>query len=75
MGSRKFVGPNIEYIANNDSHGAQFSSEFRSLVKTEVSKFSAENELPGDNENSLSAENKPDPARVEGHCSSCEALY
>jgi hypothetical protein len=37
MGSNKLVGPNIEYIANNDSHpGAQFNSEFRSLVKTEV---------------------------------------
>ncbi|MFY9772215.1 MAG: hypothetical protein WAK04_18540 [Xanthobacteraceae bacterium] len=27
MGSKKLIGPNIEYIANNDSHpGAQFSS-------------------------------------------------
>ena len=37
MGSKKLIGPNIEYIANNDSHpGAQFSSEFRNLVKSEI---------------------------------------
>jgi hypothetical protein len=42
MGSKKLVGPNIEYIANNDSHpGAQFNSGFRSLVKTEITKFTA----------------------------------
>ncbi|MGC2076104.1 MAG: hypothetical protein WA728_08755 [Xanthobacteraceae bacterium] len=65
MGSKKLSGPNIEYIANNDSHpGAQFNSEFRRLVKTEVAKFSAENEP--------SAENAVE-AQVE--CSSCEALY
>jgi len=52
-------GPNIEYIANNDSHpGAQFNPEFRSLVKTEVAK--------------LSAENAPE-AQVQ--CDSCQALY
>jgi hypothetical protein len=39
------VGPNIEYIANYDSHpGAQYNSEFRSLVKTEVARLSAEKE-------------------------------
>jgi hypothetical protein len=33
MGSNKLAGPNIEYIRNNDSHpGAQFNSEFHSLV-------------------------------------------
>src|SRR5215467_8842969 len=43
MGSKKLIGPNIEYIANNDSHpGAQFSSEFRSLVKSEIARVSAE---------------------------------
>jgi hypothetical protein len=64
MGSKKLSGPNIEYIVNNDSHpGAQFSSEFRSLVKTEVAKFSAENE---------SAENA---LNTEVQCSSCGALY
>ncbi|MFY9836301.1 MAG: hypothetical protein WAK55_07480 [Xanthobacteraceae bacterium] len=59
MGSNKLSGPNIEYIANNDSHpGAQFNPEFRSLVKTEVAK--------------LSAENAPE-AVVQ--CGSCQALY
>jgi hypothetical protein len=43
MGSKKLIGPNIEYIANNDSHpGAQFNSEFRSLVKSEISRVSTE---------------------------------
>jgi hypothetical protein len=42
MGSRKLVGENIEYIANNDSHpGAQFNLEFRNLAKTEIAKFAA----------------------------------
>ena len=44
MGSQKLVGPNIEYIENNDSHpGAQFNSEFRSLVKSEIARLSVEN--------------------------------
>lgn len=43
MGSKKLIGPNIEYIANNDSHpGAQFNSEFRNLVKSEIGRVSAE---------------------------------
>ena len=43
MGSRKLVGPNIEYIANNDSHpGAQFDPQFRDLVKSEVAKYVAQ---------------------------------
>src|SRR5438477_8440756 len=42
-----------EYIANNDSHpGAQFNSEFHSLVKTEVAKLSAEKELPAEDRKS-----------------------
>jgi hypothetical protein len=42
MGSKKLVGQNIEYIANNDSHpGAQFNYEFRQLVKSEIAKFNA----------------------------------
>ena len=46
MGSRKLVGENIEYITNNDSHpGAQFNSEFRNLVKSEIAKFTAEDRL------------------------------
>jgi len=43
MGSKKLIGPNIEYIANNDSHpGAQFGSEFRNLVKSEIARVSTE---------------------------------
>jgi hypothetical protein len=65
MGSKKLVGPNIEYIANNDSHpGAQFNSEFRSLVKTEVAKLSAESEPPAEND-----------LEAKAQCDSCEALY
>jgi hypothetical protein len=46
MGSKKLVGDNIEYITNNDSHpGAQFSSEFRNLVKSEIAKFTDEDRL------------------------------
>jgi hypothetical protein len=46
MGSKKLVGENIEYIANNDSHpGAQYNAEFRSLVKSEIARLSTEAEL------------------------------
>jgi hypothetical protein len=46
MGSRKLIGDNIEYIANNDSHpGAQFNSDFRNLVKTEITKFTTNDHL------------------------------
>jgi hypothetical protein len=46
MGSKKLVGDNIEYIANNDSHpGAQFNSQFRNLAKSEITKFSADDRL------------------------------
>ncbi len=46
MGSKKLVGGNIEYIANNDSHpGAQFSSEFRHLVIGEIARLSAKHDL------------------------------
>jgi hypothetical protein len=59
MGSNKLSGPNIEYIANNDSHpGAQFNPEFHSLVKTEVAKLSAEA-----------------TSETEVQCDSCLALY
>jgi len=65
MGSNKLVGPNIEYIANNDSHpGAQFNPVFRNLVKTEVAKLSAENELSAEND-----------VEAKAQCDSCEALY
>jgi hypothetical protein len=43
MGSRKLIGDNIEYMPNNDSHpGAQFNSDFRNLVRTEVAKFTTD---------------------------------
>jgi hypothetical protein len=46
MGSKKLIGENIEYIENDDSHmGAQFSSQFRDLVKTEVAKMSTEGDV------------------------------
>lgn len=46
MGSKKLEGDNIEYIANNNSHpGAQFNSQFRTLVRTEVAKFADEDRL------------------------------
>ena len=62
MGSNKLDGPNIEYIANNDSHpGAQFNPVFRNLVKTEVAKLSI---VP--TENRLEA---------QAQCASCKALY
>jgi len=65
MGSNKLVGPNIEYIANNDSHpGAQFNPVFRNLVKTEVAKLSSEDELPTETR-----------VEAEAQCDSCKALY
>jgi hypothetical protein len=46
MGSKKLIGPNIEYVANNDTHpGAQFNAQFRILVKSEVARLTTE----GDN--------------------------
>jgi hypothetical protein len=43
MGSQKLAGPNIEYIVNNDSHlAAPFNTEFRNLVKSEISRLAAE---------------------------------
>ena len=65
MGSNKLAGPNIEYIANNDSHpGAQFNSGFRNLVKTEVARLAAEKEPPAENRLEAAAQ-----------CDSCAALY
>jgi hypothetical protein len=59
MGSKKLIGENIEYIANYDSHpGAQFSSEFRSLVKGEIAKFAA-NVRPETVQAVASRSNKP----------------
>jgi hypothetical protein len=45
MGSKKleWTAGNIEFMPNSDSHpGAQFNPEFRSMVKTEIAKMSAE---------------------------------
>ena len=42
MGSLKLEAPNIEYVVNNDSHpGAQFNSEFRNIVRTEVARLAS----------------------------------
>jgi hypothetical protein len=42
MGSQKLDAPNVEYIANNDSHpGAQFSEQFHTVVKNEVARLAA----------------------------------
>jgi hypothetical protein len=47
MGSQKLDGPNIEYVESNDSHpGAQFNSDFRNLVKSEVARLSALDRVP-----------------------------
>jgi hypothetical protein len=46
MGSQKLEAPNIEYIVNNDSHpGAQFNEQFRSVVKSELARLSAQDSL------------------------------
>jgi hypothetical protein len=42
MGSQKLDAPNVEYIANNDTHpGAQFNEQFHSIVKSELARISA----------------------------------
>jgi len=42
MGSRKLEGPNIEYIANNDTHiGAPYNEQFRDLVRSEIARLAA----------------------------------
>jgi len=47
MGSQKLDAPNIEYIVNNDTHpGAQFSDQFRSIVKNELARVSALDNVP-----------------------------
>jgi hypothetical protein len=46
MGSQKLDAPNIEYIVNNDSHpGAQFNEQFRSIVKTELARLTAQDNV------------------------------
>ncbi len=47
MGSQKLDAPNIEYIANNDTHPvAQFSEQFHTIVKTELARISALDNVP-----------------------------
>jgi dienelactone hydrolase len=42
MGSQKLEAPNIEYVVNNDTHpGAQFSTEFRNIVRNEMARVAA----------------------------------
>jgi hypothetical protein len=46
MGSQRLEAPNIEYIANNDTHpGAQFNEQFRSVVKNELARLAAQDNL------------------------------
>jgi hypothetical protein len=46
MGSQKLEAPNIEYIVNNDTHpGAQFNEQFRSIVKTELARIAAQDNM------------------------------
>src|SRR5262249_25715837 len=57
MGSKKLIGPNIEYVENNDSHpGAQFNLEFRGLVKSEINRVTSES--------TLLAARIPDPSKA-----------
>jgi hypothetical protein len=59
MGSKKLVGDNIEYIANDDSHmGTQFSGQFRDLVKSEIARLSAEDD-PGSAQAAASGQPTP----------------
>ncbi len=66
MGSKKLEGDNIEYIANNDSHpGAQFDPGFRTLVKSEIGKFTAQDRLQADRAETAQAAmpGPPEPAQ------------
>jgi hypothetical protein len=46
MGSQKLDAPNIEYIVNNDTHpGAQFNEQFHSVVKSELARLAAQDNL------------------------------
>lgn len=70
MGSKKLVGDNIEYIANDDSHmGTQFSSDFRDLVKSEIARLATEDDpsaaeaAPSQQSNPSNQSPEPDPAK------------
>jgi hypothetical protein len=42
MGSQKLDVPNVEYVVNNDTHpGAQFNEQFRSIVRSELARVAA----------------------------------
>ena len=46
MGSQKLDAANVQYIVNNDTHpGAQFNEQFRSVVKSELARLSAQDNL------------------------------
>jgi hypothetical protein len=60
MGSKKLVGDNIEYIANDDSHmGTQFRADFRDLVKGEIARLSAEDDGGGTTQAALPQQPAP----------------
>ena len=60
MGSQKIEGPNIEYIATNDTHiGAPYSPQFRDLVRSEIARLAA---LP--DPNAAPANPNPAPAKM-----------
>jgi hypothetical protein len=71
MGSKKLIGPNIEYVENNDSHpGAQFNGDFRALVKAEIAKMVALGDTTVAQANppqppQAPKPNKPDPITAE----------
>jgi hypothetical protein len=61
MGSQKLEGPNIEYIANNDTHiGAPYSPQFRDLVRSEIARLAA---LPDPNASQAKTSEAPNAAR------------
>jgi hypothetical protein len=65
MGSKKLVGENIEYIANNDTHlGTQFNSRFRDLVKSEIARLSTEDDQ-GATQAEQAQQPNPDPEPVK----------
>ena len=67
MGSKKLIGPNIEYVENTDSHpGAQFNGEFRTMVKTEIAKITAGGDVvTAQAEAPQPKPPKPDPVMAE----------
>ena len=66
MGSKKLVGDNIEYIANDDFHmGTQFSGQFRDLVKSEIARLSDLDDPAHSAGRSAAAAGKPDQLPTE----------